>query len=127
MSWQLGPTDQYLRDAKRYAKKHPDEYLAVMENLEKYVAAMGVAAHPRLVQFGFLHEEPKGIRAIDQSGGTLAIGKKRGKLDQTRLYTYAALESKVLHILCIGSKTDQVKEIRYATSVVDSIRKDSEG
>jgi hypothetical protein len=80
-----------------------------------------------LVQFGFLHEEPKGIRAIDQSGGTLAIGKKRGKLDQTRLYTYAALESKVLHILCMGSKTDQAKEIRYATSVVDSIRKDSEG
>ena len=126
MSWQLEPTDQYLRDAKRYAKKQPAEYLAVMENLEKFFVALGVAAHPKLVQFGFLHEEPKGIRAIDQSGGVLASGKKRGKLEQTRLYTYADMESKVLHLLCMGSKTDQAKEIRYASSVVDSLREDSE-
>ena len=76
MSWQLEPTDQYLRDAKRYAKKHPAEFLAVMENLEKFLVSLGVSPHPKLVQFGFLHEEPKGIRAIDQSGGALASGKK---------------------------------------------------
>ena len=127
MSWQLEPTDQYLRDAKRYAKRHPGEYLAVMENLEKFTTALDVCAHPKLVQFGFLHEEPKGIRAIDQSGGVLASGKKRGKLEQTRLYTYADMESKVLHLLCMGSKTNQPKEIRYATSVVVSLRRNPNG
>lgn len=65
MNWQLEPTEQFERDAKRYAKKQPGEYLAVMENLGKYVIAMESSSHPRLVQFGFLHEEPKGIRAID--------------------------------------------------------------
>jgi hypothetical protein len=68
MSWQLEPTDQYLRDAKRYAK-----------------------------------------------------------LEQTRLYTYADMESKVLHLLCMGSKTNQPKEIRYATSVVVSLRRNPNG
>jgi len=124
MNWLGEPTEQFERDAKRYAKKQPDEFLAVMENLEKYVAAMESAAHPKLVQFGFLHEEPRGIRALDQSGGTLANGKKRGKLDQTRLYTYSAMESKVLHLLCLGSKTTQAKDIRYAESAVDVFLKD---
>jgi hypothetical protein len=125
MNWQLEPTEQFDRDAKHYAKKQSDEYLAVMDNLEKYVISLESASHPRLVQFGFLHEEPKGIRAIDQSGGTLASGGKRGKLNQTRLYTYAALELKVLHLLCLGSKTTQAKDIRYAVSVVDALRKES--
>lgn len=123
MSWQLETTGQFERDAKRYAKKQPNEYLAVMENLEKYHMAIESAKHPKLVQFGFLHEEPKGIRAIDQSGGALASGKKRGTLDQTRLYSYADLESKSLHLLCLGSKTTQAKDIRYAESVVDALRK----
>lgn len=123
MDWQLEPTDQFQRDAKRYAKKQAAEYLAVMENLEKYLISLEIASHPRLVQFGFLHDEPKGIRAIDSSGGTLANGRKRGKLEQTRLYTYAHLESKVLHLLGLGSKTTQAKDIRYAERVVDSLRK----
>jgi hypothetical protein len=125
MNWQLEASKQFERDAKRYAKKQPDEYLAVMENLEKYMIALDSSKHPKLVQFGFLHDEPKGIRAIDQSGGLFASGKKRGKLDQTRLYSYAALESKVLHLLCLGSKTTQAKDIRYAESVLDAFRKES--
>ena len=96
-----------------------------MENLEKYVISLESANHPRLVPFGFLHDESKGIRAVDQSGGVLASGEKRGKLDQTRLCTYAALESKVLHLLCLGSKATQAKDIRYAESVVDALRKES--
>lgn len=99
MNWQLEPTEQFERDARRYAKKQPREYLAVMENLEKYLISLEESSHPGLVQFGFLHDEPKGIRAVDQSGGALASGGKRGKLTQTRLYTYAALESKVLRWL----------------------------
>jgi hypothetical protein len=125
MNWQIEVTEQFERDAKRYAKKQPSEYLAVMENLEKYLISIEIAAHPKLVQFGFLHDEPKGIRAVDQSGGALASGKKRGTLNQTRLYSYAALESKVLHLLCLGSKTTQAKDIRYAESVVDALRKES--
>jgi len=48
------------------------------------------------------------------------------KLAQTRLYTYADLELKVLRLLCLGSKTTQPKDIRSAESVVDALRKESE-
>lgn len=76
MNWQLEPTEQFERDAKRYAKRQPDEFLAVMENLEKYVVAMETAAHPKLVQFGFLHEEPRGIRALTNPAGPLPTAKR---------------------------------------------------
>jgi hypothetical protein len=36
-----------------------------------------------------------------------------------------ALESKVLHLLCLGTKTTQAKDIRYAESVVDTLRKET--
>lgn len=36
MSWQPESTEQFERNAKRYAKKQSGEYLAGMENLEKY-------------------------------------------------------------------------------------------
>jgi mRNA-degrading endonuclease YafQ of YafQ-DinJ toxin-antitoxin module len=49
MNWQLEATDQFERDAKRYAKKQRAEYLAVMENLEKYVIFPESASHPKLV------------------------------------------------------------------------------
>ena len=35
VSWQIEVTEQFERDAKRYAKKHPSEYQAVMENIAR--------------------------------------------------------------------------------------------
>jgi hypothetical protein len=101
--------------------------MAAMQNLEKYHVALCSSGHPRLVQFGFLHKEPKGIMAIDQTGGVLPDGKKRGKLQETRLYTYAALESNTLHLLTIGTKNTQSKDIPFAEKCVTSIRARSPG
>ena len=70
-----------------------------------------------------MHLEPKGIVAIDQSGGRLPDGKKRKSLQETRLYTYSDLESKILHLLCLGSKLSQSKDIRFAERAVDALRK----
>lgn len=127
MRWQLEATEQFERDAKHFAKKYGAEYLAVMENLEKYLVSIEESSHPKLVQFGFLHNEPEGIRAIDQAGGALESGDRRCKLRQTRLYTYANLEFKTLHLLCLGDKTTQTKDIRCAVSAVNLIRGASNG
>jgi len=122
VSWCIETTDQWKRDLGRYEKKHPDELSAILQNLDKYHAAICASKHPRLVQFGFLHKEPKGIFAIDQTGGALADGRKRGKLQETRLYTYAVLESNTLHLLTIGSKNTQQKDIAFAERAVTAIR-----
>jgi hypothetical protein len=123
VSWEIELNEQCGRDIRKYEKKNPDELEAVLLNLEKYKEALDVAAHPRLVSFGFMHSEPKGMIAIDQTGGALPSGKKRKHLQETRLYTYSDLESKTLHLLCLGSKSSQSKDIRYAESAVDALRK----
>jgi len=122
VSWTIETTDQWKRDLSLYGKKHPHELTAILQNLDKYHIALCASKHPRLVQFGFLHKEPKGIFAIDQTGGALADGKKRGTLQETRLYIYAVLESNTLHLLTIGSKNSQPKDIAFAEKVVTSIR-----
>jgi len=91
--------------------------------LQKYFDSLQVAPHAKTVDFGFFHEEGKGIRAIDQTGGWLESGRKRGKLSQIRLYTYADTESKVLHVFCAGDKTSQKKDIKFAQRCVDHLRK----
>jgi len=122
MNWVIEQNEQCERDIKRYEKKCFDELQAVMINLDKYFNALETAAHPKLVSFGFMHIEQKGIVAIDQTGGALPSGKKRKSLQETRLYTYSDLESKTLHLLCLGSKSSQPKDIRFAESAVDALR-----
>ena len=122
MSWEIELNEQCGRDIRKYEKKNPDELEAVLLNLEKYKEALDAAVHPRLVSFGFMHSEPTGMIAIDQTGGALPSGTKRKRLQETRLYTYSDLESKTLHLLCLGSKSSQPKDIRFAESAVDALR-----
>lgn len=37
----------------------------------------------------------------------------------------SVLELRVLHLLCLGSKATQAKDIRHAESVMDALRKES--
>jgi hypothetical protein len=75
MDWVIEQNKQCERDIKRYEKKNFDELQAVLINLDKYKNSLDAAAHPKLVSFGFMHIEHKGIVAIDQTGGTLPSGK----------------------------------------------------
>jgi len=89
----------------------------VTRNLEVYVESLGEAPHSMTVQHGFLHQEPKGIRAIDQSGP-----RRVAKMKQTRLYTYADDETRTLHVLCVGGKDRQNADIQKAKKMVDEIQ-----
>lgn len=80
--WGLARTETYQKHFRHYEKNHPNELAAVLNNLTRYMVALNVAPHPRLIQAGYLHHEPAGVVAIDQRGG-------EGRLQATRLYTYA--------------------------------------
>lgn len=79
--WETEPTTQWPKDVKHYEKKHPNELAAVLRNLKRFLALLEIAPNCKAVQAGFLHNEPKGIVAVDQKGGG-------GNLQETRLYTY---------------------------------------
>ena len=116
--WCVEPTDQYNRDLKYYSKKHPEELIAVTDNLDTYLKLLNGCDNPVHISVGFLHHEPDGMKAIDQKGS-----KSRQKLQQTRLYTYAYADKNVLYLLGIGGKTSQNEDIQKCRKYIKWIRK----
>jgi hypothetical protein len=96
------------------SKKRPDELAAVLRNLERYLMLLKVSKNSKCVQAGYLHHEPMGVIAIDQKG----IG---GNLQETRLYIYAAEETKTVHLITIGNKDEQHSDIEFCKEFVNCI------
>jgi len=116
--WKLNFTDKYERDHKQYEKKHPDELMAILNNLDFYFSTLDELGNPYLIKAGFIHPESRGIIAIDQKGG-----KRRVKLQQTRLYVYPDIQGKILHLLTIGDKNSQKMDIKFCVDIVKQIKK----
>ena len=115
--WNLEPTEQYERDHKYYEKKHPNELAAVLNNLDAYFNTLKGCGSPLQVKTGFIHDEPDGIKALDQKGG-----KKKVKLQQTRLYIYPDAITGTLYLLAIGDKNTQRDNIKVCREFVRTIR-----
>ena len=116
--WQIEYTEKYKRKHRMFEKKHLDELLAVLDNLDTYFKALQLSDNPLQVKAGFIHDEPDGIKAIDQKGG----GKKI-KLRQTRLYIFPHMKNKVLYLLTIGDKQSQKEDIKWSRDYVREIKK----
>lgn len=113
--WEIEPISRWLKDQKYYAKKRPFELAAVLHNLERYLEQINSAPNFKVVQGGYLHSEPGGVVAIDQKG-------QGANLQQTRLYTYADAESKVLYLLVIGDKQSQPTDIQFCSKFVKNLQ-----
>lgn len=101
---------------KRYEKKFPSELMAVLDNLDRYFKVISHGVHPQFVVAGYIHNEGKGVRAIDQRGG------RKGKLKQTRLYVYPEVTTKILHLITIGDKKSQGEDIKQSAKFVDILK-----
>ena len=119
LTWKIDYTDKFGRSLKRYQKKHPDELKAVLNNLDTYFKAIKFVEHPLQVKAGYIHNEPKGIIAIDQKGG----GRKT-KLKVTRLYVYPDAEKRILYVLAIGDKQSQARDIQNCKEKVEKLKRD---
>ena len=104
-SWVFQTTARFERDRAYYEKKHPRELDACLRNtLIRYLPMLNATPNPRTIQAGFLHAEPGGVMAVDQKGGG-------GNLRETRLYTYACAATRVLHLLLLGDKSTQRRDL----------------
>ena len=115
--WNVEPTDDYQRDHRRWEKKHREELSAVLSNLEKFFSALNEGAKPRNIKAGFVHPEPSGVLALDQTGA-------KRKLKVSRLYIFPDEGSKTLHLLRLGDKQSQPDDIQECVGFVLSLRKD---
>ena len=112
--WQLEPLPSFDRASKHYLKKHPRELAALKVNLKRYVAMLNDVPNAQAVQAGFLHPEPKGVKAVDQRGGGAG-------LQETRLYTYADDRTKTLFLITIGNKQEQPADIQFCQEFVSQL------
>jgi hypothetical protein len=111
--WTLETTDVYLRRHKYYEKKHPHELAAMIGNLDAYFETLNKVNNPLQVKAGFIHNEPDGIKGIDQKGGGQKV-----KLKQTRLYVFPNSSDKTLYLLTIGDKSSQRDDINFCREYV---------
>jgi hypothetical protein len=118
--WTYEVTPDWGRRLKFYEKKRAKELVAALDNLDAFLRTLSGGVKPRQAKFGFIHPEPLGILAIDQKGGGA------GNLAQMRLYVYPDEDHKVLHLLTIGDKNSQKKDIATCKCFVDQIRQEDQ-
>jgi hypothetical protein len=84
----------------------------MLENLGTVKQALDDGARTQDLQFGFLHPEPKNLKAVDQGGGC--------GLRESRLYFYIIEESELMKLLTIGSKETQSDDIANCTHYIET-------
>ena len=79
--WKFEPNAEYEKRVKKWPKKHRRELMAMQDNLDTFLKALnrGVPLE-NAARLGFIHDEPKGIKAVDQKGAGVGV-------TQARLYT----------------------------------------
>jgi hypothetical protein len=112
--WRVVETDDYARQSKWYSRKKRREFAAVVTNLGEFLQYLQHGNLPRPFAYGFLHDEPAGVIAIDQRGAPT-------KLAATRLYIYAYVERETVYLLTIGDKRTQSDDILFCKHLVDTI------
>jgi hypothetical protein len=116
VEWALQYADDFKPRWNRFQKKHRSEAEAMAKNLDKYFKALSAGVHPMQIGGGFIHAEPKGIKALDQKGSATP------KPTQTRLYIYPEIERGLLHIVTVGTKSDQRGDIKTVEAYVERLR-----
>ncbi len=117
--WEVQPDDDYLKRVRKWPKKYQRELVAVLNNLDTFLGALNQGAKPDQARFGFLHAEPRGVLAIDQKGGG-------SSLKQTRLYIYPDTRTQLVHLITLGDKDSQKRDVAYASEFVDQLTQGEE-
>ncbi len=119
LKWKLEITDKFERAFKRYEKKEPKILKAILSNFDKYAYSLEEHGSPQKITAGFIHNEPHGVKAIDQKGG-------KEKLKETRLYIYPDTTKNTIHLITIGDKKTQTKDIKFCTKCIKEIKERKE-
>lgn len=112
--WKLEPSAEYEKRCKTWPKKYHRELKAMGDNLDTVYKTLCMGAAVEQLQFGFLHNEPCGAKAVDQKGGGQG-------LKQTRLYFYPDKTRKVLHLITIGDKKSQTTDINLCKKFISGL------
>lgn len=85
-------------------KKHGAELDECLEHLEYYYDSIEQGQNPLQVEGSFVRGEGKGLVALSNSSGKHQLA--------TRLYVYAHVVGKTLHVISVGDKSSQKQDIK---------------
>jgi hypothetical protein len=114
--WSIIRTDSLASRLKKLEKKNGREVRAIFDNLDTYLVSLNQGVRPmQLFQHSFVHNEKKGVHAIDQS--PLKKGFKT-----LRLYVYPDEPTRTLHVITLGDKSQQASDVNDCARYVDTLR-----
>jgi len=122
MSWSIRLCEDVPKRLKKFQKKWRHEVVNVFDNLDTLLDALSHGAKPeQLKKLGFVHTEPFGILAVDQSGPG-----KGSKMKELRLYVYPHQEKEDLYAMILGDKDTQSDDINLAKVFVSGLMEQSD-
>lgn len=114
--WEIVESGFWNSSLKKFLKRHKAETEAMLANLATYELALKNGVQPSQFKAGFIHNERNGLVAIDQSGSSVRNPK------QTRMYVYAWVWGKELHLIKIGDKTAQKKDVNDCKTYISPLK-----
>ncbi len=114
--WEYNIAPCYSKStAEKISKKHTQEFQNVFKNLDTYKKTLdaGVPIEQAKRTLPFVHNEQKGLLAIDQrppKGGV-----------QLRLYIYPQEQTRMIHLTSIGDKQSQQKDIKIGHQFIQTL------
>lgn len=118
-AWTIRTEADVEKRLKKLRRKFRAELRNVFDNLDTYFKCLQAGANPGQIHRGFIHNEPKGVIAIDEKG-------KGAHLKALRMYLYPDAPNEVLYVITIGDKASQKSDIRFCSSFVDGLRAKNE-
>lgn len=106
--WQLQEYDDLKKGLKKFLKRHRTETINALNNVQSYLTALKTGLTVQQIIRGWIHTEPCGLKAIDQTGP----GKPNKEI---RVYVYPDEKNEILHIFTIGDKDSQQKDIAHCS------------
>ena len=114
--WNISSEYAVRSKFKRYNKKHPREYAACFENLDRLQAYLDDGYAWNTFQFGFLRSEGNGLYRVGETG----IAHARG----TRLYVYVSEAERTIYVISIGDKDTQQGDLGEAKEILERLKKE---
>ena len=103
---------------EKFYNKHPREYEALFRNLNKIMGLLKSGQKIGGFHVGFFRSEGDGVYRIGQTGVEAAA--------ESRLYVYPDSKSAVMHVLGVGEKDDQPRDVNDAKEIAGKIKKSTE-
>ena len=112
--WELEHYADFEKRLKKLAKRHRQEAANTLTNLKAYLQSLRSGLKPQQIIRGYVHPEPRGIVAIDESG-------PKNPQKALRLYVYPEEGKELLHVLTIGGKDTQPDDIKHCEEFVEAL------